>query len=102
MKNRLGAYHAPIITFLDFTFLRTLPAGQVRNGFAELVKISSVSDITIWKLLEKHGEAFIDTRFGRADGTKEEITEAAREVCWRGIKVMLDVSPDSSFTGCIL
>lgn len=79
------------MTFLDFTFLRTLPEGQVRNGFAELVKISSVSDITIWKLLEKHGEAFIETRFGRADGTKQEIVDAAKEVCHRGIKVMLEV-----------
>ncbi|KAG8412475.1 hypothetical protein J3459_015962 [Metarhizium acridum] len=43
-KNRLGAYHAPIHTFLDFTFLRTLPIGQIRNGFAELIKISSCAD----------------------------------------------------------
>jgi len=36
-KNRIGAYHAPIHTFLDFTFLRTLPTAQIRNGFAELI-----------------------------------------------------------------
>lgn len=34
LKNRLGAYHAPLVTFLDFNMLRTLPEGQVRNGFA--------------------------------------------------------------------
>lgn len=34
LKNRLGAYHAPMMTFLDFNMLRTLPEGQVRNGFA--------------------------------------------------------------------
>lgn len=34
LKNRLGAYHAPIMTFLDFNMLKTLPEGQVRNGFA--------------------------------------------------------------------
>lgn len=28
LKNRLGAYHAPIVTFLDFTKLTTLPIGQ--------------------------------------------------------------------------
>ena len=38
-KNRLGAYHALIHTFLDFSFLRTLPVAQIRNGFAELIKI---------------------------------------------------------------
>ncbi len=26
---RLGAYHAPQHTFLDFSFLKTLPVGQV-------------------------------------------------------------------------
>ena len=92
LKNRLGAYHAPAMTFLDFTFLRSLPAGQVRNGFAELVKISSVSDIRIWQLLEANGEALIETRFGRADGAKGEICQIADEICKRGIKVMLDVS----------
>jgi len=34
LKNRLGAYHAPLITFLDFNMLKTLPEGQTRNGFA--------------------------------------------------------------------
>ena len=92
LKNRLGAYHAPIMTFLDFTFLKSLPIGQVRNGFAELIKISSVSDIRTWELLEKNGEALIETSFGRADGAKDDILNIAKEVCQRGIKVMLDVS----------
>ena len=92
MKNRLGAYHAPAMTFLDFTFLKTLPEGQVRNGFAELIKISSVGDIRTWELLEKHGEALVETHFGRADGASEEVLEAAKEICQRGIRVMLEVS----------
>ena len=35
---RLGAYHAPLHTFLDFSFLRTLPVGQVsrREGRAHV------------------------------------------------------------------
>lgn len=91
MKNRLGAYHAPAMTFLDFTFLKTLPEGQVRNGFAELIKISSVGDIRTWELLEKHGEALVETHFGRADGASEEVLEAAKEICQRGIRVMLEL-----------
>jgi len=91
LKNRLGAYHAPIMTFLDFTFLKSLPVGQVRNGFAELIKISSVSDIRTWELLEKNGEALIETHFGRADGAKDDILDIAKEICQRGIKVMLDL-----------
>ncbi|GAA97234.1 uncharacterized protein L969DRAFT_84338 [Mixia osmundae IAM 14324] len=91
LKNRLGAYHAPIVTFLDFNMLRTLPEGQVRNGFAELMKISSVADKRIWELLVHNGEALIDSRFGRADGAKEELKQIADEICWKGIKVMLDL-----------
>ena len=95
LKNRLGAYHAPSMTFLDLTFLRTLPEGQVRNGFAELVKISSVSDLRIWQLLEANGEALIKSRFGRVDGTEPELSAIADEICKRGIKVMLEVGSHS-------
>jgi len=91
MKNRLGAYHAPAMTFLDFTLLRTLPAGQIRNGFAEIIKISSVRDKHIWQLLEANGEALIDTKFGRADGAKADILPIADEICKLAIKLMLDL-----------
>ncbi|TCD70755.1 hypothetical protein EIP91_001784 [Steccherinum ochraceum] len=91
LKNRLGAYHAPMVTFLDFNMLRTLPEAQVRNGFAELMKISSCADKRIWDLLVANGEDLITTRFGRADGASPEMKEIADEICWRGIKVMLDL-----------
>ena len=65
-KNRLGAYHAPIHTFLDFTFLRTLPVAQIRNGFAELIKISICSHLSTFDLLDVHCEELIETRFGRS------------------------------------
>ncbi|KAI0079515.1 2-epi-5-epi-valiolone synthase [Panus rudis PR-1116 ss-1] len=92
LKNRLGAYHAPLVTFLDFNMLKTLPEGQVRNGFAELMKISSCADKRIWDLLVAHGKALIATRFGRIDGADPELKSVADEICWRGIKVMLDAS----------
>merc|ERR1712137_1364714 len=55
-KNRLGAYHAPIHTFLDFSFLKTLPEAQVRNGFAELIKISTCAHKPTFDLLDKYCE----------------------------------------------
>lgn len=97
LKNRLGAYHAPLMTFLDFNMLKTLPEGQVRNGFAELMKISSCADKRIWDLLVGHGEELINTRFGRLPGADPELKKIADEICWRGIKVMLDVRPFSDF-----
>lgn len=64
-------------TFLDFSFLRTLPIAQVRNGFAELIKISSCSHPQVFDLLDKFCEQLIDTKFGRANGSPAEVRQAA-------------------------
>ncbi|KAK7735961.1 hypothetical protein SLS53_007340 [Cytospora paraplurivora] len=88
-KNRLGAYHAPIHTFLDFTFLRTLPIAQVRNGFAELIKISSCAHREVFNLLDKYCEKLIDSKFARADGSSEELRQAADFINHEGIYEML-------------
>lgn len=89
-KNRLGAYHAPLHTFLDFTFLRTLPEAQIRNGFAELIKISSCADAETFRLLDENCEALISTAFGRT-GEKEgsPLKAAADKICRAGIYEML-------------
>lgn len=88
-KNRLGAYHAPIHTFLDFTFLRTLPEAQIRNGFAELIKISSCAHLPTFDLLDKYAEQIIKTGFGRSDDATEEVTKACDEINRAGIHEML-------------
>lgn len=88
-KNRLGAYHAPMHTFLDFTFLRTLPIAQVRNGFAELIKISSCSHLKVFDLLDTYCEQLISLKFGRADGSSQELKDAADYINREGIHEML-------------
>jgi demethyl-4-deoxygadusol synthase len=70
-KNRLGAYHASQKVLLDFSFLKTLPEDQVRNGMAELIKISVVGNAGIFQMLEDHGAELLRTRFGHLDGTPE-------------------------------
>jgi 3-dehydroquinate synthase len=90
-KNRLGAYHAPMHTFLDFTFLRTLPIAQVRNGFAELIKISSCAHLETFNLLDRYCEEIIETKFGRADGASDEVRRAADQINRDGIHVMLQL-----------
>lgn len=88
-KNRLGAYHAPQHTFLDFGFLRTLPEAQIRNGFAELIKISSCGHLPTFDLLDKYCEQLIETGFGRTDGASNEVREAADKITRSGIYEML-------------
>ncbi|KAL9026560.1 MAG: hypothetical protein Q9196_004791 [Gyalolechia fulgens] len=88
-KNRLGAYHAPMHTFLDFTFLRTLPVAQIRNGFAELIKISSCSHLPTFDLLDRYCEQLINTAFGRGEGAPDEVRDAADKINREGIHEML-------------
>ena len=87
-KNRLGAYHASQKVILDFSFLKTLPIDQVRNGMAEMIKISVVADAGIFELLEKYGEDLLLTRFGHLDGTPE-LREIAQRVTYDAINTML-------------
>lgn len=88
LKNRLGAYHASSKVILDFSFLKTLPIDQVRNGMAELIKIAVVGNTEIFELLENYGEALLHTHFGYVDGTSE-LQEVAHRLTYKGIESML-------------
>ncbi|KAI5454637.1 hypothetical protein NCC49_003530 [Naganishia albida] len=88
LKNRLGAYHAPQDTYLDFSFLKTLPVGQVRNGTAELIKISTCADKRVWDLLVKHGKDLVENAYGYKEGA-EHLLGPAEEIEKKGIDVML-------------
>jgi 3-dehydroquinate synthase len=89
-KNRLGAYHASQTVLLDFSFLKTLPEDQVRNGMAELIKISVVGNAEIFDLLEAHGADLLRTRFGHLDGTAE-LRSAGDHLTYEAIATMLDL-----------
>ncbi len=89
-KNRLGAFHASKQVILDFSFLKTLPIDQVRNGMAELIKIAVVGNSGIFELLEKYGEDLLHTRFGHVEGTPE-LRDTAHRVTYDAIQTMLDL-----------
>jgi demethyl-4-deoxygadusol synthase len=90
LKNRLGAYHASQKVILDFSFLKTLPVDQVRNGMAELIKIAVVANKGIFELLEKYGEDLLHSRFGYLNGTPE-LREIAHRVTYDAINTMLSL-----------
>jgi 3-dehydroquinate synthetase len=87
-KNRLGAFHPSQQVILDFSFLATLPERDVRNGMAELIKISAVAHSGIFELLEKYGADLLHTRFGHLDGTPE-LRDIAHRVTYDAIATML-------------
>jgi 3-dehydroquinate synthase len=76
-------------TFLDFTFLRTLPVAQIRNGFAELIKISTCSHLATFNLLDKYCEQLIEQSFGRSNGSSSELIDAADQINREAIHEML-------------
>jgi 3-dehydroquinate synthetase len=87
-KNRLGAFHASQNVILDFSFLKTLPPKEIRNGMAELIKISAVANVGIFELLEKYGPDLLATRFGQLDGNPE-LRDIAHRVTYDAIHTML-------------
>ncbi|WP_207841950.1 sedoheptulose 7-phosphate cyclase [Williamsia soli] len=89
-KNRLGAYHASEKVLLDFAFLRTLPADQVRNGMAELIKIATVGNSAIFDMLDEFGPELLRTRFGHLDGTAE-LRAVADRLTYQAIETMLEL-----------
>jgi demethyl-4-deoxygadusol synthase len=88
LKNRLGAYHASQKVILDFSFLKTLPIDQIRNGMAELIKIAVVGNKEIFELLEQHGEALLRSHFGYLNGTPE-LREISHRLTHSAIQSML-------------
>jgi demethyl-4-deoxygadusol synthase len=89
-KNRLGAYHPSQKVLLDFAFLKTLPEDQLRNGMAELIKISVVGNAEIFHLLEKHGVELLRTRFGYLDGSAQ-LRAVAERLTYQAIATMLEL-----------
>jgi demethyl-4-deoxygadusol synthase len=90
LKNRLGAYHAPKVTFLDFSFLRTLPVDQIRNGMAELVKIAVVSNAQVFEWLEQYGEELLCTHFGYLTGDTA-LQKVGQQINYAAVQTMLEL-----------
>jgi demethyl-4-deoxygadusol synthase len=90
-KNALGAYHASRQVILDFSFLKTLPAAQIRNGMAELVKIAVVANQEVFELLAQYGEKLLNTHFGYLEGSPLELKEIGHKMTYEAIKTMLDL-----------
>ena len=86
MKNRLGSYHEPLHTIIDSIFLKTLPEAEIRNGIAEILKISSCTHVATFQALEQHGISLVKKRFGHIDRDNGELAFVADTVIRQGEK----------------
>jgi len=66
-KNLFGAYHAPVLSITDRSFFKTLREGWLRHGIAEIIKMATVKNETLFCYLEEAGAELIETRFGTLD-----------------------------------
>jgi 3-dehydroquinate synthase len=54
-KNLIGAFHQPLLVLADTALLATLPARELRAGYAEVVKYGALGDAGFFDWLESHG-----------------------------------------------
>ncbi len=54
-KNLVGAFHQPKMVLIDPDVLDTLPARQVRAGYAEVVKYGLIDDLAFFEWCEANG-----------------------------------------------
>lgn len=58
-KNLVGAFHQPAAVLIDPSTLDTLPARQLRSGYAEVVKYGLIGDAGFFDWCEANGAALL-------------------------------------------
>jgi 3-dehydroquinate synthase len=58
-KNLIGAFHQPRLVLADLSALATLPARELRAGYAEMIKYGVLGDGEFFTWLESHGAAVL-------------------------------------------
>ena len=57
LKNQIGVFYQPTAIFSDTSVLKTLPASQLSNGLAEIIKSAVIGNRMLFGLLEHRMEA---------------------------------------------
>jgi len=86
-KNLVGAFHQPRLVLCDLGVLDTLPDGELRAGYAEVVKYGLLGDAGFFAELEREGErllardpAVLEAAVGHSVRMKAEVvSEDARD-----------------------
>ena len=58
-KNLIGAFHQPVMVIIDPAVLDTLPARELRAGYAEVVKYGLIDDAAFFAWCETNGAALL-------------------------------------------
>jgi shikimate kinase/3-dehydroquinate synthase len=58
-KNLVGAFHQPLLVLADTGALKTLPARELRAGYAEIVKAGMIADAAFYDWCEANAEGIV-------------------------------------------
>ena len=58
-KNLVGAFHQPALVLADLAVLDTLPARELRSGYAEVVKYGLIGDADFFAWCDANGAAML-------------------------------------------
>lgn len=80
-KNLVGAFYQPLCVLSDISTLKTLPAREVRAGYAEIVKYGLINDPEFFIWLESNGHRICDLVEG-------DVAEAVSIACRKKAEIV--------------
>lgn len=80
LKNKIGAFYQPRLVISDISTLKTLPAAEMANGLAEVIKCAVIKDKDLFGFLEANlsnikDESVLGEIVFRTAGIKARIVE---------------------------
>ena len=78
-KNLVGSFHSPSAVIIDTNYLKSLPMGELRAGFAEVIKTGFIADQRILEIIEERDD-FLDVE-----------SASLKELIERSVAVKADV-----------
>jgi len=86
-KNRVGSFYAPSSCLLDTAFIQSQDARNISNGIGEIMKLALVRSSDLFELLEAHGAALVESRFGPHDSIPQGVSDRIIDL---SIQIMLE------------
>ncbi len=95
-KNLIGLFHQPHLVIADTDVLKTLPAREVRAGYAEVVKYGLLGDADFFAWLEQHwrsvlGHDATDLTLAVQTSVKAKAAIVARDETETGDRALLNL-----------
>ncbi|XP_009907599.2 2-epi-5-epi-valiolone synthase [Dryobates pubescens] len=88
-KNKLGGYTPPAASFLDRSFIQSVPRRHISNGLGEILKMALMKHKGLFDLLKSHGKYLLDTKFQSYTGSADQ-GDAALQTTRIAIETMLE------------